>query len=186
MAVETVEDGAVPQVTTTGGVFRIRKELDAIECDQRIPAPRHVATLKLPTGSFRGIKLVHHSSGAAVFEGEGTTLRINGDSTLMVAPGQHGDIRAELSFPPDCHFGAGGNHNFFDPNGGISFFDNGNSPNPLVNLETTPITITWGWRAGSVFWSVVSPPKPFRLGRQFPTLRGTGIQPLAVRLSLRR
>ena len=174
MAVETAEDGAVPQVTTTGGVFRIRKELDEIECDQRIPAPRHVATLKLPTGSLRGIKLVHHSSGAAVFEGEGTTLRINGDSTLMVAPGQHGDIRAELSFPPDCHFGAGGNHNFFDPNGGISFFDNGNSPDPLVELESTPITITWGWRAGSVFWSVVSPPKPFDWDASFQHYAGQG------------
>ena len=37
MAVETVEDGAVTEVTTTGSVFRIRKEFDAIECDQRIP-----------------------------------------------------------------------------------------------------------------------------------------------------
>ena len=112
-------------------------------------ARRQVATLKLPAGSTRGIELVHHSSGAVVFEGEGTTLRINGDSTLMVAPGQHGDIRAELSFPPDCHFGAGGNHNFFDPSGGISFFDNGDSPEPLLELENTPITVTWGWRRRS-------------------------------------
>ena len=174
MAVETVKDGAVARVTTTGGMFRIRKELDAIECEGRIPAPRQVATLKLLAGSLQGIKLAHHSSGAAVFEGEGTTLRINGDSTLMVAPGQHGDIRAELSFAPDCHFGAGGNHNFFDPNGGISFFNNGNSPDPQLELESTPIIITWGWRAGSVFWSVVSPPKPFDWDASFQHYAGQG------------
>jgi hypothetical protein len=174
MAVETVEDGAVAQVTTTGSVFRIRKEFDAIECDQRIPARRQVATLKLPPGSTRGIELVHHSSGAAVFEGEGTTVRINSDSTLMVAPGQHGDIKAELSFPPDCHFGAGGNHNFFDPNGGISFFNNGNSPDPQLELESAPITITWGCRAGAVFWSVVSPPKPFDWDASFQHYAGQG------------
>ena len=87
MAVEGVEDGAVAYVTTTGGVFRIRKALDTIECDQRIPAPRQVAALTLPPGSTRDIELTHHSSGAVIFEGAGTTLRINGDSTLMVAPG---------------------------------------------------------------------------------------------------
>ena len=174
MAVEEVEDGAVAQVTTTGGVFRIRKALDTIECDQRIPAPRRVATLTLPPGSTRDIELTHHSSGAVVFEGAGTTLRINGDSTLMIAPGQHGDIRAELSFTPDCHFGAGGNHNFFDPNGGISFFDNGDSPDPHLELENTPISVTWSWRAGAVFWSVVSPPKPFDWDASFQHYAGQG------------
>ena len=102
-------------VITTGGVFRIRKALGTVECDQRIPARRQVAALKLPSGSLRDIELTHHSSGAVVFKGAGTTLRINGDSTLMVAPGTPGDIRAKLAFAPDCHFGAGGNHNFFDP-----------------------------------------------------------------------
>ena len=174
MAVEGVEDGAVAYVTTTGGVFRIRKALDTIECDQRIPAPRQVAALMLPPGSTRDIELTHHSSGAVVFEGAGTTLRINGDSTVMVAPGKNGDIRAELSFPPDCHFGAGGNHNFFDPNGGISFFDNGNSPDPLVELESDPVTVTWNWRAGSVFWSAVSPPKPFDWDASFQHYAGQG------------
>ena len=174
MAVEGVEDGAEALVTTTGGVFRIRKAMDAIECDQRIPVRRRVATLKLPPGSLRGIELVHHSSGAVVFEGAGTTLRINGDSTLMIAPGQDGDIRAELAFAPDCHFGAGGNHNFFDPNGGISFFDNGDSPEPHLELENTPISVTWSWRAGAVFWSVISPPKPFDWDASFRHYAGQG------------
>ncbi len=174
MAVEGVEDGAVAYVTTTGGVFRIRKALDTIECDQRIPAPRQVAALTLPPGSTRDIELTHHSSGAVVFEGAGTTLRINGDSTLMIAPGQHGDIRAELSFPPDCHFGAGGNHNFFDPHGGISFFDNGDSPAPHLDLESAPISVTWSWRAGAVFWGVVSPPKPFDWDASFQHYAGQG------------
>lgn len=174
MAVENVEDGAVAQVVTTGSVFRIRKAIDTIECDQRIPARRQVAALKLPPGSLTGIKLAHHSSGAVVFEGAGTTLRINGDSTLMIAPGQDGDIRAELAFPPDCHFGAGGNHNFFDPNGGISFFDNGDSPDPHLELENTPVTVTWSWRAGAVFWSVISPPKPFDWDASFRHYAGQG------------
>ncbi|MDE0503448.1 MAG: hypothetical protein OXI86_05135, partial [Candidatus Poribacteria bacterium] len=174
MAVENVEDGAEATVITTGGVFRIRKALDTIECDQRIPARRQVTALKLPAGSLQGIKLTHHSSGAVVFEGAGTTLRINGDSTLMIAPGQDGAIRAELSFPPDCHFGAGGNHNFFDPNGGISFFDNGDSPEPQVDLDGTPIAVTWSWRAGAVFWSAVSPPKPFDWDASFRHYAGQG------------
>ena len=186
MAVENVEDGAVAQVTTTGGVFRIRKALDTIECDQRIPAPRQVAALKLPSGSLRDIELTHHSAGAVVFKGAGTTLRINGDSTLMVAPGQDGDIRAKLAFPPDCHFGAGGNHNFFDPYGGISFFDNGNSPEPHLDLEGTPITVTWELARRSRLLERRQPAQTVRLGRQFPALRGTGIQPSAIRLSLRR
>ena len=174
MAVENVEDGAAAQVITTGGIFRIRKALDTIECDQRIPARRQVAALKLPAGSLRDIELIHHSSGAVVFEGAGTTLRINGDSTLMIAPGTQGDIRAELSFPPDCHFGAGGNHNFFDPYGGISFFDNGDSPEPHLDLENTPVAVTWGWRAGDVFWSVISPPKPFDWDASYRHYAGQG------------
>ncbi len=174
MAVEGVEVGAVAQVITTGGVFRIRKAFDTIECDQRIPARRHVATLHLPPGSMWSVQLTHLSSGAVVFEGAGTTLRINGDSTLMIAPGQAGDIRAELAFAPDCHFGAGGNHNFFDPNGGISFFDNGDSPEPHLGLENTPISVTWSWRAGAVFWSAVSPPKPFDWDASFRHYAGQG------------
>jgi len=128
MAVENVEDGATAHVITTGGVFRIRKALDTIECDQRIPTRRQVAALKLSSGCLRDIELTHHTSGAVVFEGVGTTLRINGDSTLMVAPGTQGDIRAELAFPPDCHFGAGGNHNFLTPTAVSASLTTGTAP----------------------------------------------------------
>ena len=47
-------------------------------------------------------------------------------------------------------------------------------PTRFLELENTPITVTWGWRAGAVFWSVVSPPKPFDWDASFQHYAGQG------------
>jgi hypothetical protein len=120
-----------------------------------------VARLKFARGTLAAVKLTHRSPGAAVFSGGGTTVRVNGDSLLMVSPGKDGEITAELAFTPDYHSEFKGNYNFFDPDGGISFFEHGRCPNAKLRALVDPVTVTWPWKAGDVLWAGVSPPKPF-------------------------
>jgi len=161
MAVESIQDQAVASVVTTGGEFLINKAANTIECRQRIAQKRPVSLLKFAPGVLAKLKLTHQSSGAAIFTGGGTTLRINGDSLLMIAPGVDGEIVAELLFVPDYHSEFRGNYNFFDPVGGISFFEHGRQAEPKFVASKDPVTVTWKWKAGDVFWAGVSPPKPF-------------------------
>jgi len=161
MKIESIKDGAIAKVVTTGAEFSIDKNNSTIDCHQRVAAQRKVARIKLPKGMLREAKLTHQSSGAAIFEGGGTKLRINSDSLLMIQPGQNGDIVADLQFTPDFHSESKGSFNFFDPVGGISFFEHGVCPSARMNAAKDPVTITWPYSAGQVFWAAVSPPKPF-------------------------
>jgi hypothetical protein len=160
MVVDDAADGAVATVRTLGAEFLIDKAADTIECRQRIAAKRPVAKIKLPAGSLAGITLSHKSVGAAIFTGK-STVRINGDSLVMIAPGIDGPITAELLFTPDYFSQYVGNFNFFDPVGGIAFFEHGQQPQASTQLSRDPCTVTWAWKAGDVLWAGVSPPKPF-------------------------
>jgi hypothetical protein len=161
MAVESAEDGSPATVVTTGAEFLIDAQKGTIECRQRISAQRSVATVQLPSGSLGELKRTHQSSGAAIFEGPGATIRINGDSLIMVQPKKAGPIRATINFTPDFHARFKGNMNFYDPVGGVSFFEHGQWPQPQIKTARDPIEVTWNWKANEVFWASVSPPKPF-------------------------
>ena len=143
MAVEDARDGDVATVTTTGAEFSINKATGEIECKQRIPEKRTVAKIKLPAGAMTELKLSHKSSGAAIFTGGKTTIRINGDSLLQISPGADGAITAELAFTPDYFSQYKGNFNCFDPVGGISFFDHTKQDAPKVEALNDPVKITW-------------------------------------------
>jgi len=54
-----------------------------------------------------------------------------------------------------------GNFNFFDPYGGVSFFEHGRGSNVRLQLRRTLTTVRWSWLAGEVFWISVSPPRSF-------------------------
>lgn len=160
MVVEAAADGDVATVRTLGAEFVLDKAADVIECRQRIAAQRSVAKIRLPTGSLAGIRLTSHTAGAAIFGGT-STVRINGDSLLMVAPGVDGPVTAEVLFTPDYFFGYLGNFNFYDPVGGVAFFEHGQQPKAAVQVATDPCTVTWQWKSGDVLWAAVAPPKPF-------------------------
>ena len=161
MRVSRVEEGPVVRVTTTGAEFLLSRGSGTIECGQRIGKKRRLATIRFSSGTLEGLRLTHQSSGAAVFNAAGATVRINGDSLLMVRPTTEGGIRAELSFTPDYHSEFVGNYNFFDPHGGISFFEHGLHPGAVLVTSPAPVRVAWPWRPGDVFWVAVSPPKPF-------------------------
>jgi hypothetical protein len=165
MTVESVEDGPIAKVRTIGADFVLDKQQDTIECSQRIAAERKVGLLRLPKGTLQAVKRTHQSSGAAIFSDGKNTIRINGDSLVMISCAVAGSIDAELSFTPDYYSAFHGNCNFFDPLGGISFFEHGNQANPQVQLAKDPIKATWNLNAGDVFWAGVSPPKPFNWQR---------------------
>lgn len=161
MRVESAEDGPVAKIVTTGGEFHVRKADDIIECRQRIGAERPVGLLRLPPGTLANTKLTHQSTGAVILSDGKSSVRINGDSLLMVQPGVNGEIVAELLFTPDYHSEYKGNFNFYDPRGGISFFEHGQQPGARARLAKDPVTVSWPWKAGGVFWASVSPPKPY-------------------------
>lgn len=179
MSVEAADDGPQARVLTTGAEFLVDKANDTIECRQRIAKERTVSQLKFSNDTLAALKLTHQSSGMVIFEGAGTTVRINGDSLLMVAPRNDGPIIAELAFTPDYHAEYKGNHNFFDPYGGISFFEHGHQPASRLGADEDAVTVTWDWSAGDVFWAGVSPPKPYDWAksiRQRTVLRGSSYQ----------
>lgn len=181
MALEDAqEQGDVARVRTTGAEFVIDKAKSQIECRQRIAAQRAVARISLPAGALRGLKLAHRSSGAAVLDSPaGATIRINGDSLLMIKPGVDGPITAELTFTPDYHSQFEGNFNFFDPQGGISFFDHGTRPKTQLQAATDPVRVTWDWKGGDVLWAGVSPPKAYDWEKSFKqriVMRGTSAE----------
>lgn len=160
MTVEDAQDGERATVRTLGAEFVIDKAADTIECRQRIAAQRPVAVLRLAKGTLADLRLTSRTPGAAVFSGR-STLRINGDSLLMLRPGADGPIVAELAFTPDYFSQYQGSYNFFDPRGGISFFEHGRRPDSVHRVAADPVTVTWNWKSGDVFWASVSPPKPY-------------------------
>jgi hypothetical protein len=161
MALQSATDGDVARVITTGAEFLIDKRNGQIECKQRIAKQRTVSTIKLAQGALADLKLSHQSSGAAIFTNGKATVRINGDSLLMIKPGVDGPISAELAFTPDYFSPHKGNFNCFDPFGGISFFNHGMSESPEVQAMSDPVRITWQYKAKDVFWAGVSPPKEY-------------------------
>lgn len=161
MVVESAEDGAVARVVTTGAEFRIDKAAGTVACAQRIAAQRPVALLQLPAGALVNAKLTHTSQGAAVFASPEVTVRINGDSLAMVQLAAGGEIRAQLQFTPDFANRFQGSFNFFDPVGGVSFFDHGVIPPTMYSAAKDPVAVTWRSKPGEVLWAAVSPPKAF-------------------------
>lgn len=161
MAVESAEDGPIARVITTGGEFVIDKSKDTIECKQRIAKQRTVTIIKLAKGSLKNVNITYKTSGAAIFYGNGSTVRINGDSLLMIQPVKNGSIKATLGFVPDYHSEFYGNYNFFDPDGGVSFFEHGKCPKSIMDAAKDPVTVEWPWKGGDVFWAGISPPKPY-------------------------
>lgn len=161
MAVEEATDGPRAKVVTTGATFTLDKASGTIVCRQRIATERDVATLHLPAGVLRGAKLEHSTSGAAIFRSSEAVVRVNGDSLVMLQLTAGGEVRAELAFTPDFHNRFKGSFNFFDPLGGISFFEHGTEPPCVFSAAKDPVTVRWQVRAGEVLWAAVSPPKAF-------------------------
>lgn len=161
MAVTQAKDGPTAEVVTTGAVFRIDKLSDTITCRQTIAADRDVAVIRFPKGTLAQLRMEQQTGGLARFSGGGSVVRINGDSLLMVKPASSGDISARLTFRPDYQSDYQNNYNFFDPFGGISFFEHGECAESRVADQSGAVEITWRWDAGDVFWAGVSPPKPY-------------------------
>jgi hypothetical protein len=161
MEVVAADDGPTATVTTTGAVFSIDKRAGTVTCRQRIADDREVAVIRFPGRSLARLALRQQTPGMALFTGGGTTLRINGDSLLMVQPAEDGPIRASLSFAPDFHSAFQGNHNFFDPTGGISFYEHAQVRTSEVTQEEDAVAVHWDWKQGQVFWAGINPPRPF-------------------------
>lgn len=161
MQVVSAKDGPTAEVVTTGGVFRIDKKAGTVTCRQTIAQDREVAVIRFPEGTLSELKMQRQTDGMAYFVGGGATLRINGDSLLMVQPGKAGPIEASLRFKPDFHAAYHANHNFFDPFGGISFFEHGRVGQSQVSEADGGVRVAWQWPEGAVFWAGVSPPRPF-------------------------
>jgi len=179
MAVEKVDAGKKIKVVTVGAEFEIDPAGDTISASQRIPKLRKVSTITLPPGTLQDIKLDKQTSGMARLSGPGGVVRINGDSLLMIAPAKDGKINAALAFTPDYHAEYKGNFNFFDPVGGISFFEHGKHPDTTLEAADDPVRVTWNWKAGDVFWAGVSPPKPYDWEKSIAertVIRGSSMQ----------
>ena len=132
MTVESAVDADIAKIVTTGAEFLIDKQQVTITCSQRLAQAREVAILRLPKGTLKDLKRTHHTTGAAIFSDGKNIARINGDSLLMISCAAAGAVTAELRFTPDYHSAYLGNFNFFDPVGGISFFEHGRQPSPQL------------------------------------------------------
>ena len=85
MGLESVQDGTTARVVTTGAEFLIDKVANIIECRQRIAKERSITRLKFRRCTLSRLRFPPQTHGTAIFSGRGTTIRINGDSLLMVS-----------------------------------------------------------------------------------------------------
>ncbi len=124
MKVETVEshDGVV-RIVTTGAEIAVESACGAITLQQRIGHPRPVAALKIGT-PLSGVRVTHQGDGFAriTVEKPSMTLRINGDSLLLLQTHEPLPVVVERKIRPAWHASWKTNHLVVDEFGGFALY----------------------------------------------------------------
>ena len=151
----------VVKVRTTGAVFTIDTKLGTIQADQRIGKTRNVAQIRLGT-TLTNPKISDRDSGFVMitFDNPDITIRINGDSLLMIQPKRELPLRVITQFQSVWNQSWRTTHLSVDEVGGISSHlssdrtpDGFDSANRVAASCTVP--------AGEVYCLGVCPPKPY-------------------------
>ena len=162
MAVESARlAGGRLAVTTTGAGFSVDLARGEVTCSQRIGHQRAVARLRLGR-ALSGAALTHRGPGfaRAAFTAPRLTLRINGDSLLMLQAHEPLTLSVDRLILPAWHASHGANHLLADEWGAFGLYcseakldDHFDAYGDTVARYKLP--------ANAVLWVSVCPPKPY-------------------------
>jgi len=171
---EVVEQGNGIRVTATGSVFSMGKD-GSIGCAQRIPLDREVARIALPPAVLP-LKLTAKNDFACALAGEGITLRLQGDSLLIIKADRNTRVNVTGLFTPSYHAHRNGNRLFIDERGGFGLYptvpEQVKSKAPA--LKRPRWRVDYPIKKGEELWVSVFPPRPYNWKRSFQSLAHEG------------
>jgi hypothetical protein len=163
MAVEAVsgpQDGEI-EVRTTGAIFAFDLGTGAVTCQQRIGHQRPVAVLQ--TGrAWEGVQVTHRGPGLAriTVRQPRLTVRINGDSLLMLHAQQPLQAHVERRLDVAWHSSFGSNHLLADEWGAFGLYCS--EANLDDHYDAYADTVArYGLPADGVLWVGVCPPQAY-------------------------
>ncbi len=148
-------------VTTTGARFSADLQAGQITCEQRIGHLRPVARLRL-SAPLTGGSLTHAGPGRAIlaFERPAATIRVNGDSLLMLHAHAPLVVEVERLIPVAWEASYGSDHLMLDEWGGFGLY----CSEPRLEDGYAPrstMVARYALPADAVLWMAVCPPKPY-------------------------
>lgn len=147
-------------VVTTGARFAVDLRRGEVTCQQRIGHSRPVARLRLG-GPLQGAQITHRGPGLArvTFARPRLTLRINGDSLLMLHAHQPLEVPVDRLIIPAWHASFKVHHLLVDEWGGFGLYASTGEDDRFDPYATTIARCRLP--ADGVLWVGVCPPKPY-------------------------
>lgn len=167
MVVAAVESGADSiNVRTTGAVFSIGAD-GIISATQRIGHERPLALLHLDR-PLAGSEVLKEGPGFALLSAKQppVTMRINGDSLLMLHAHEPITVRVESRILPAWHASFNTNHLIADEWGAFGLYCSERALDDKFDPYTEYVA-TYTLPADAVLWLAVCPPKPYDWERSF-------------------
>jgi hypothetical protein len=162
MQVESVvADGGDYTITTTGAVIHIAGTSGTLEFRQRLGHARTIATMRLP-GALHGGVVRQEGPGFALldFSQARVTIRVNGDSLLLLHAHDALEVAIERSIPVAWSSSFGANHLVADEWGGFALYCSAAEPPDHFDVTHRPLA-TYSLPADSVLCLGVCPPRPY-------------------------
>ncbi len=163
MAVEQVSasDGRVT-IRTTGATFVLEPAANRLTLAQRIGARREIAEVAFPAGRLRGLAVTRRSPGSVLLSADGgrLTIRVNGDSLLMLRDESPLKLRWRIGFSPKSVRASQGNMLLLDEYGAFGAYLA--TPGGAGCVDGPRGTVACGLDGGQILWLAVGPPRAFR------------------------
>ena len=162
MKVESAHlQGALITVKTTGSIIKINTLDGRITLHQRIGHRRLVASLVLGT-ALRGAAITHSTVGCAriTFEQPKMTVRINGDSLLLLHAHEDVVVHVFREIPVAWSASYGLNHLLVDEWGGLALYCSEGGLDSRFDLAGEPLAV-YHLPENAVLAAGVCPPKPY-------------------------
>lgn len=149
------------EVVTTGAQFVADLRRGEITCRQRIGHERPVVRLRLGK-ALRGARLTHRGPGLArvTCTSPRLTIRINGDSLLMLHAHEPLAVPVDRLILPAWHASFQANHIVLDEWGGFGLYCSATDLKDDFDLYADPVA-RYRLPADAVLWVGVCPPKPY-------------------------
>ena len=149
------------EVVTTGARFTIDLPRGDVTCSQRIGHARPVARLRLGR-ALSGAALTHQGPGfaRATFSAPRATLRVNGDSLLMLQAGEPLTVSIDRLILPAWDASHQANHLVADELGAFGLYCSEAGLDDQFDAFADTVA-RYRLPAGAVLWLGVCPPKPY-------------------------
>ena len=160
------------KITTTGAEFLLGRD-GRIRCSQRIPLTREVVRINLPSAALP-LQLTDQNDFACTVIGEGVTLRLQGDSLIILKTHKDMNVAFEGLFSPVYHAHKDGKWLFIDQQGGFGIYPTRKKRTKSPALKQPAWRLDYDLKKGDEVWVSVFPPRPYNRERSFESLAHEG------------